>query len=329
MLVAHQELHDLQGGGVPLALEHHLVPPLSRPVGCEEMGRGCAPGTHEVVDIPSHGLGGGVVLPAALPGDLLELLVEHLPCAQVGGELLVEPDILNDRPLLRGQAGEGVRLLRLPAECQGPEVVPALPVLPFQLQGPGVGLQHLCLVAVEALRADPQPHGEPGSEVGALLRPGVVDKLLNHPGRFDGLVVCLLVALYVVIQVGGHIPGNRLRCSAIYDYIPPVYFLGGPPCLPRLGRQGGDGDQHLIFAAALAGLGLGVVLLGAAFHTLLKCVVQDTFKSCGLLQRDICVLHCRPSLLLLCGHRLLHLPGVEGEGGDDRRDVLSPGARPV
>ena len=39
---------------------------------------------------------------------------------------------------------------------------------PLQLQGPGVGLQHLCLVAVEALRADPQPHGEPGGEVGAL-----------------------------------------------------------------------------------------------------------------------------------------------------------------
>ena len=62
--------------------------------------------------------------------------------------------------------------------------------------------------------------------------------------------------------------------------------------------------------------------IGAAGNSLRERLVLDALKGCGLLQRDICVLHCRPSLLLLCGHRLLHLPGVEGEGGDDRRDVL-------
>ena len=124
-----------------------------------------------------------------------------------------------------------------------------------------------------------------------------------------------------MIEVGPHIPGGRV-CSLVYDDIPPVHLLRGLPRLAPLRREGGDGDHDLIFPSALAGLCLRPELLRVALHALLKSVVCDPLKGCGLLETDEHVRHLAPSFLLLCCDGLLDLAGVEGEGGDDRRDVL-------
>ena len=115
VLVADDVLHDLEARRVPASFEHHLVLPLPRAVGGEVAGRRRAPGVHEVLDVAGNRLDAGVVLPPSALGDLLELLVEHLDRAQVGGEAAVEPYIFHDRPLLVREAGEGGLLPGLPA----------------------------------------------------------------------------------------------------------------------------------------------------------------------------------------------------------------------
>ena len=209
VLVAHDVLHDLEARCVAAGLDHLLVLPLPRPVGGEVAGRLRARGVHEVLDVAGDGLNGWVALPSAPLCLFLEPLVEHLDRAQVGGEAAVEPDVFDEGLLLRRQAREGSRLLRLPAQGQGSEVVPVLSVLLLQLEGPGVRLEDVLGVAVKGLRAHAQAQGEPlgvGRAVGAV----VVDKVLNPCGQLDRLVEPLLVALDVVVEVGVHIPGRRL-----------------------------------------------------------------------------------------------------------------------
>lgn len=232
VLVADDVLHHLQARGVALALDHHLVLPLPEAVGGEVPGRLRALHIHEVLDIPGDGLDGGVALPLPALRLCLEAFIEHLDRAQVGGEAFVEPDVLDDGLLLVGEAREGARLLRLPAQGQGSEVVPVLAVLLFELQRPGVRLEHVLHVAVKALRADPEPQGVPlgvARPIGAV----VVDEVLHPGSELDGLIKPLLVRLGVLVEVGTHIPGRGLVCSTVYDDVPPFHFLRGPPRFSR------------------------------------------------------------------------------------------------
>ena len=151
------------------------------------------------------------------------------------------------------QARERTRLLWLPAQRQRPEVVPALAVLLLQLQRPCVRLQHVLHVAVQALRADPQPQRVPLG-VARAVRAVIVDEVLHPRRQLYRLIEALLVRLRVLVQVGGDVPRHGLLCSLVYDDLTPFHLLRGSPCLPRLCREGACRDQHLILAAALPGL---------------------------------------------------------------------------
>ena len=237
VLVANNILHDLKARRVALALHHPLVLPLPRPIGGEEPGRLRTPLSHEELDVPGHRLDGGILLP--LPPLRLQLkpFIEHLDRAEVRREPLVEPDVLNDRLLLVRQARERTRLLRL----QRPEVVPALAVFLLQLQRPCVRLQHVLHVAVQALRADPQPQRVPFG-VARAVRAVIVDEVLHPRRQLYRLIEALLVRLRVLVQVGGDVPRHGLLCSLVYDDLTPFHLLRGSPCLPRLCREGTRGD---------------------------------------------------------------------------------------
>ena len=241
VLVADDILHDLKARRVALALHHPLVLPLPRPVGCKEPGGLCAPLSHEELDVPGHRLDGGVLLPLPPLCLQLEPLIEHLDRAEVRREPLVEPDVLNNCLLLVRQARERPRLLRLPAQRQRPEVVPALAVLLLQLQRPCVRFQHILHVAVQALRADPQPQRVPLG-VARAVRAVIVDEVLHPCRQLYRLIEALLVRLRVLVQVGGDIPRHGLLCSLVYDDLTPFHLLRGSPCLPRLCREGTRGD---------------------------------------------------------------------------------------
>ncbi|MPM57601.1 hypothetical protein SDC9_104423 [bioreactor metagenome] len=141
MLVADDVFHNREACRVALCLDHLLIFPVSGAVGGEVVSRRCSGGVHNVLDVPGDRLNGGIALPGPLLGNLLELLEKHLNRAQVRGEPLVKPYIFNDRFLLVGETWKGSLFLWLPAQGQGPEIVPVQPVLFFELESPGVRLE--------------------------------------------------------------------------------------------------------------------------------------------------------------------------------------------